>query len=632
MCGIAGLYNTRVPDAVESMLQAISCRGPDDSNTMLEQECGICLGHKRLSIIDLSADGRQPMTDISGRFSITYNGEIYNYLELRQELRKLGYSFQTLTDTEVVLNAYRHWGRDCLSRFRGMFALVILDRGPGYARSNLGGRESPHGPYLFLARDRFGIKPLVYAQTQQGFAFASELKALLCSGLVERTVRPEAVVEYLSYGAVSQPGTILKGVYQLEPGTAVYVSQGSEALKTFRYWGLSWEMETKRDALKNLTYSELVQKTRDLLEEATRYHLVSDVSVGAFLSGGVDSAAVCALMQRETKKPVETFSVGFRGPVEVTDESAFAKEVARYIGCAHTDVIVDDRDVAECFDEIIHALDQPSIDGANIYLVSRAAAEHVKVAISGLGGDELFAGYPHFAAFQEAARGKVNPVDHLASMLHSVRPNRFTAGRSYNAVGFEQRLAMMRNLTPPKKLSRRLSASLAALCGPYTHPALVGEDFPDWDPVSQLSYAECKGYLQNTLLRDNDVMSMAHSLELRPVLLDHKLAEHALALPAEAKIRNGQMKAVLVDAVSDLIPSACWQRPKRGFELPFSTWMNGRLRPRVREAFSSSQADEIFDKAYLDRMKRCINKGRIPRNAWAPFVLLAWMRNTSCRL
>ena len=632
MCGIAGLYNIPSPEALQKMLQAISSRGPDDSDMLIEHEKGIYLGHRRLSIIDLSASGRQPMTDASGRFSITYNGEIYNYMELKEELEELGYAFKTWTDTEVVLNAYRHWGQGCLKRLRGMFALAILDRGPGYGAARLGGQEISESPYLFLGRDRFGIKPLVYTQTEQGFAFASEIKALFAAGLVDRKVRPEALVEYLSYGAVSQPETMIEKVYQLEPGTALSVSQGGKTLKHLRYWDLGLEVEASRDTLKDFDYPELVQQTRSLLEEATRYHLIADVPVGAFLSGGVDSTAVCALMQRLTDKPVQTFSVGFKGQVEVTDESSFAKVAAAYIGSEHTEVVVDGRHIADCFDAVIQALDQPSIDGTNVYLVSQAAAQQVKVAISGTGGDELFAGYPHFASFQEAARGKANPVDYLAAMLHGIRPNRFTANRSYKVANLEQRLARMRNLAWPAKLRRQLRGQLASLCGPCKHPVLKMGGLPDWDPVSQLSYAECKGYLQNTLLRDNDVMSMAHSLEVRPLLLDHKLAEHALALPPEAKIRNGQMKSALVDAVSDLIPAACWQRPKEGFELPFATWMNGRLKPRVQDAFCSPIAKEIFSKRYLSLMKSKINKGKLPRKAWAPFILLAWMEHTPCSL
>ena len=632
MCGIAGLYNISSPEALHKMLQAISSRGPDDSDMLIEHEKGIYLGHRRLSIIDLSGSGRQPMTDASGRFSITYNGEIYNYMELKEELEALGYAFKTRTDTEVVLTAYRHWGQGCLKRFRGMFALAILDRGPGYGAARVGGQEIPDFPYLFLGRDRFGIKPLVYTQSERGFAFASELKALFAAGLVERKVRPEALVEYLSYGAVSQPETMIGKVYQLEPGTALSVSQGGKTLKHLQYWDLGLEVEASRDILKDLDYPELVQQTRSLLEEATRYHLVADVPVGAFLSGGVDSTAVCALMQRLTDKPVQTFSVGFKGQVEVTDESSFAKAAAAYIGSEHTEVVVDGQDIADCFDAVIQALDQPSSDGTNVYLVSQAAAQQVKVAISGTGGDELFAGYPHFASFQEAARGKANLLDFLAAKLHAIRPNRVTANRSYKVVNLDQRLARMRNLVWPAKLRRQIRGQLAPLCGPYMHPALRNGGLPDWDPVSQLSYAECKGYLQNTLLRDNDVMSMAHSLEVRPLLLDHKLAEHALALPPEAKIRNGQMKSALVDAVSDLIPAACWQRPKEGFQLPFATWMNGRLKPRVQDAFCSPIAKEIFSKRYLSLMKSKINKGKLPRKAWAPFILLAWMEHTSCRL
>jgi asparagine synthase (glutamine-hydrolysing) len=614
------------------MLQTLTPRGPDDSDVLFYSEQAVSLGHRRLSIIDLSASGRQPMSDPSGRFSITYNGEIYNYLELRQELKGYGYVFNTQTDTEVLLMAYRHWGQECLRRLRGMFAFAILDRGPEFGPAALEKNSTPGAPHLFLARDRFGIKPLLYTQTRNGFAFASELKALLAADLVDRAVRPEAVVEYLGYGAVSQPGTIVEGVFQLEPGTAMYVSKGGQRIDTLRYWDLAQASNRHRENLAGLDYPEQVRLIRTLLEDATRYHLIADVPVGAFLSGGVDSTAVCALMQRLTDKPVQTFSIGFQEAVEVTDESSFARQAAEFIGCEHKEVLLSGRDIQACFDAVITALDQPSIDGTNAYLVSQAASRKVKVAISGLGGDELFAGYTHFKAYQQAAGHKSTLLDHAAAFVHELRPSRFTNTRAHNAGDVQKRLTLIRNIANHKKLQKQVSAPLVPFCQPYVHPALLNGDLPDWDPVSQLSYAECKGYLKNTLLRDNDVMSMAHSLEVRPVLLDHKLAEHAVALPPEAKIRNGRLKAALVDSVQDLIPSECWQRPKKGFELPFASWMNGPLVDRFQEVFCSEGARQIFQESFRKKMFAYARKKAIPRKAWASFALLSWMEQSGCKL
>lgn len=523
-------------------------------------------------------------------------------------------------------------GGSCLHRLRGMFAFAILDRGPAWGSTKIDDMNLPRSPYLFLARDRFGIKPLVYVKTGSKFAFASELKALMTLDWVKGTMRPEAVIEYLEYGAISQPETILNDVYQLEPGTAMYVSESGEEVSVQRYWDLADAVASKQEIVQNLDYTEQVQLIRELLEEATQYHLICDVAVGAFLSGGIDSTAVCALMQRMTDKPVQTFSIGFKGTTEVTDESSFAKEVATLLGCEHTEVIVDEKDIEASFDDVINSIDQPSIDGTNTYLVSQATTKTVKVAISGVGGDELFAGYPHFKAYQKAMNQRPSILDYGAAFLHDIRPNRFTYQSAYKAANRSKRLALPRNLVKPKQLRKQVKSNLVSWCQPYNHPVLCHNELPNWDALSQLSYAECRGYLQNTLLRDNDVMSMAHSLETRPVLLDHKLAEHAIALPPTSKIRNGQMKSALVDAVKDIIPTKCWNQPKQGFELPFATWMNSSLLSRVREVINSDSARQVFNTSYLQKIDKQAKKKTIPRKAWAWFVLFSWMEQTGCRL
>lgn len=614
------------------MLQAMSPRGPDDGGVVYDQENLVCLGHKRLSIIDLSSCGRQPMTDSSGRFSITYNGEIYNYRELRRELERLGHVFRTQTDTEVLLVAYKEWGASCLERLRGMFAFAILDRGPKCGEARMGNHDLPDSPYVFLARDRFGIKPLLYTNTGDGFAFASELKAFMSAGLVKRTARPGAVVEYLSYGAISQPGTILEDVYHLEPGTAMYVSEAGGKLTRVSYWNLAEAAEAKRTTLGKLPYEELVWQTRKVLEQATAYHLVADVPVGAFLSGGVDSTAVCALMQRHTGRPIRTFSIGFKENTEVTDETSFAKKAADSIGCEHSEIVVGGQDIKRSFDAVIHALDQPSIDGTNTYLVSHTAGGEVKVALSGIGGDELFAGYPHFLSYLRAAGSKGSLWRGAAAALHRLRPNRFTLQSAYARASIDERLALMRNLAGPDRLKHQVARALVPFCEPYIHPAIRDGGLPAWDPVSQLSYAECRGYLRDTLLRDNDVMSMAHSLEVRPVLVDHELATHALALPLGAKVRDGQMKAALVDAVKDLVPAQSWNRPKKGFELPFATWMNGSLSGYVEEALYSESAKQVFGSAFLKKVQKQARAETLPRRAWSWLVLLSWMEQSRCRL
>lgn len=632
MCGIAGLFGHADQDIITRMSKSMTSRGPDDHGFFVDEENQVSLAHRRLSILDLTSAGHQPMRDSSGRYIIVHNGEVYNFRELKQELEGFGYSFKSHTDTEVILYAYMEWGVDCVRRFRGMFAFAILDRGIKYGPNLRNTSDIPSTPYLFLVRDRFGIKPFIYSFVGDNFIFASEIKALLASGLVERKIDPLSLVDYLGYGAVFQPKTILKNVCQLEPGTGMFVYDYGKKSRSFRYWDLVEATNDLRRDYAKKDYADHVQHTRKLLEEATQYHLVADVPVGAFLSGGVDSTAVVALMARQTSKPIMTFSVGFERTKEVSDELSFAKKAAKFLGCEHTEVIVTPKDITGNFDGIIEAIDQPSIDGTNTYLVSQATSKSVKVAISGLGGDELFAGYPHFNLYQKSFDRAASVWDQILSLLHTLRPNRFTINSAYFTASPEERLAMVRRLFTNKRLKTVANEQLAQFIESEFRQCCRQQKDDSLTPVARMSLEECKRYLLSTLLRDNDVMSMGHSLEVRPVLLDHVLAEHAFALPDNAKIRGDIMKSALVDSVKDIIPEECWSRPKMGFEMPFATWMNGVLQERVRTCFESKKAEDVFSKGYQKKMQYMIKTGRIPRVAWAWFILLEWMIKNDCEV
>lgn len=619
MCGIAGFLDKRGGDSsrVEQMVRALSRRGPDDRGVWQDAAAGIALGHARLSIIDLSAAGHQPMTHGDGRFWITYNGEIYNYLELRRELESGGAVFATHTDTEVILAGWAQWGVDVLKRLRGMFAFALWDR-----------RER----CLALARDRLGIKPLVWAETPVGVVFASQLKALLASGLVEPELEPRGLFDLLATGSVCQPGTIIRGVRSLEPGTCLLLGPGARQ-ETIRYWDAAAAVAALRPELAKLSYADGVAMVRHRLEEACRYHLVADVRVGSFLSGGVDSTAITALMARQMSEPVKSFSVGFESTGELQHELDAARLAARHIGCEHTEVVVSDRDVEDVFDDLVRTIDQPSNDGANTYFVSRAARGDVKVALSGLGGDELFAGYPHFAVLQAASRPMPSWLDGLLVMVHRLRPNRWTHPAALRRMSLPQRYAQLRRDLSDSDLVGALVTPLQAFFRPgfvEEHVELLVDE--SFEPLSQASQVECRHYLLDTLLRDADAMSMGHGLEVRPVMLDHVLVEHALALPPGFKIRDGRHKAVLKDAVMDLLPPGLLARPKTGFELPLGHWMRTVLRERLRMALDGPAARALFQPAFL---RDCLCRLDEPAAAsllWTLLVLLSWMDEYKIKL
>jgi asparagine synthase (glutamine-hydrolysing) len=615
MCGIAGVLGPGAREALPAMLGRIAHRGPDDEGTWHDDARQVALAHRRLSIIDPSPAGHQPMGWGGGRLQMVYNGEVYNFAALRAELEGLGERFRSHSDTEVILAGYARWDAGVLPRLRGMFAFAVWDAEAGE---------------LFLARDRFGIKPLYWARTPAGaFAFASEIGALLAGGVVSRRVDGQSLWEFLSYGAVAQPRTVLADARALPAGHWMRVRGGE--VETGRWWDLEEATRERRRALADLSYAEAVEGVRARLREAARLHMVADVPVGAFLSGGIDSTAVVGLASGLVSHPVRTFAVGFEAPHAAGDELPWARLAAERFGADHTEVVVTARDAAESFDALVEAWDQPSLDGANTWFVSRATRRDVAVSLSGLGGDELFAGYPHFRRFALGSRLAPAGAPGLGAALGTLGralPGRWRADLQAIAAPPLERLAAVRRLMAEEEKAR---AVLPHLCRDARPPAERLRELVRGgvDAVQQVSYVEAAGYLRDTLLRDADAMGMAHALEIRPVLLDHELAEYVFALPGPFKLARGRTKRVLVDALADVLPAEIVRRRKVGFELPLNAWLGTVLRERARDLLDGRAARQIFTAAYRAEQRAELDAlaagGPRPPRLWAQVVLLAYL-------
>jgi asparagine synthase (glutamine-hydrolysing) len=547
-----------------------------------------------------------------GGLHVVYNGEIYNFREIRGELQRMGMRFHTESDTEVLLASWQTWGPSCVARLRGMFAFGLWDEDR---------RE------LTLVRDRLGIKPLYYAQVQDAFLFASEVRALLASGSVSRKLDRQAVWDYLAHGSVAEPHSIVRDVRALPPAHMLRVCGGVTTVE--RYWDVV-EATSGARAAAPPAYPEAVEELRRRLECATKYHLVSDVPVGAFLSGGIDSTGVVGLATEVSGSSIRTFSVGFGREHASMDELKWARLVADRFGTEHTEVVVSGAMVGNLLDRAAAALDQPSVDGTNTLVVSQAARQDVVVALSGLGGDELFAGYAHFARFARRAR-----PNRSAQVLRNLAGERATAvlpGRVRSAISDladtpAQRLAHFRMLGDDGSRRAAVASGFLGLFEPSSAAArtatLLREDL---DAVAQVSYAELNGYLRDTLLRDADAMSMAHGLEMRPVLLDHDVVEFAFSLPGEYKDDGGRPKRILVDALADLVPKAVVERRKMGFELPLASWLSGPLKGRALALLDSKAAGGLLSRDFRDLLRRQLHGRRgSSHRLWGVMILLAYI-------
>ncbi len=626
MCGIAGILVTHRLDstspfangqrepaetALSRMIRCLQHRGPDDRGSVILTAGAkglIGLGHTRLAILDTSCAGHQPMGiadcglrivncefderesrqrrargEEGKRYWITYNGEIYNFRELRQELERGGETFTSQSDTEVIIKLYARYGRDCLHQLRGMFAFALWD---------VGQQE------LFLARDRLGIKPLYYYAGDGFFLFASEVRALLATELVPRLLDKVALWEYLAYQSVPAPRTMIKGVRALLPGSWLVVS-ASGKVREERYWDM---LRQAAPEARTASAEESQRRVGELLRESVALHLVSDVPVAAFLSGGIDSSAIVALMREAGQRP-RTFSVVFAE--SAYDETRYARLVAERVRADHTEIHLTEASLLDQLPDALSAMDQPTGDGVNTYVVSRAVSSAgLKVALSGLGGDEFFAGYPSFARLMRAAH-YLRLWRNVPEALRSFAAKTVDAFTGSSIVGAKTAAILesdgdIASVFPTLRqvlsaaqrralLSERCLSSIESVPDPYV--SLLRDAFAGTpaDILSQISYAEARTYMHDLLLRDTDQMSMAHALEVRVPLLDHKLVEYVMGLPDERKRPNGNPKRLLTESVNGLLPPEIIHRPKQGFAFPFDPWMRGALREYCEQRLSQER-------------------------------------------
>ena len=625
MCGIAGIVGRPDRNAVQSMIDVMSRRGPDDSG--IYEDPHVVLGHRRLSIIDLSTAGHQPMSRAGGRLWIVYNGEVYNFVDLRRELQGRGHHFLSQTDTEVILALYEEMGVECVARLRGMFGFAIWD---------LRGSE----PLLILARDQFGIKPVLYATTPQGMVFASDLSGMLASGRVEATIDKVALLQYLIHGHVVEPRTIFEGV-QMLPAAHVLTMRPSKPPQLKRYWHLDHERCVALG--RGLTFEDQAARVRELLEQSARSHMISEVPLGAFLSGGVDSSALVALMTRASGRPVQTFSIGASDAGKEMDESEDATRTARHLGAQHVAARVSGQEVVERLPTIAADLNQPTVDGVNTHLVSRVARSGVTVALTGMGGDELFAGYGSFLNMTRhktlaarlrrgvtlARRSPARWMGFSTAMEDAWASVR--ARHSFAAAYMKHH--MLRWPNQAWRLAACPEIDSAAVFSSYAG----ADDLTIPDPVSRVTLLESSQYMRSQMLRDIDAASMAHSLEVRVPFLDVGLCEFVFGLPAASKIGEaaggtGQLgKKVLLKAVGDLIPDWTWRKRKRGFTLPFGEWLRGPMRPFVEETLGDSgfRSRGWIDHHEADREWRELlnNPTAHWSGVWTILMLAIWERN-----
>ncbi len=589
MCGIAGIFHPAVPKPVDAarvraMTDALAHRGPDGSGIWTAH--GVGLGHRRLAIIDLSEKGAQPMLSPDAREAITYNGEIYNYREVRAELEEKGFVFRSESDTEVILAAWRQWGPDGLAKLNGMFALALYD--------------APTDS-LFLARDRLGVKPLFYAELSDGaLIFASELKGLLVHPLLRRTPSAQAIEDYLAYGYVPDDASIVEGVRKLPAGHYLHLRRGRPVPQPVMWWDVDFSSPS-RASVRSLE-EEMVERLR----EGVRSRMVADVTCGAFLSGGVDSSAVVAFMAEWSKGAVETCSIGF--DAEDHDETLHAKRIAELFATNHRTRRVASEDFG-LIDTLAHAFDEPFADASafGTYRVSELAVEKVKVALSGDGADEAMAGYRRYRLF--AAEERVRhllpaPFARAAGMLgdHYPKldwaPQMFRAKTTLQALGQRSGMAYAQavGVTPPAIRRQVLTANL------HGHDAesryvRAFDGAPARDALSRAQYADLKIWLPGDILTKVDRASMAVSLEAREPLLDHRFVEFSARLPAKLRLRGGVGKYLMKRALASRLPDDILNRRKMGFVTPVSAWFRG---PLAQEALAIANAPSFAELGWFD--------------------------------
>jgi asparagine synthase (glutamine-hydrolysing) len=594
------------------MNDAMSHRGPDADGFF--QEEGIALGHRRLSILDLSSAANQPFEDASGRFVMVFNGEIYNYEEIKRQLPD--YPFKTTGDTEVVIAAYSKWGPDSLRLLKGMFAIVIWDR---VEKS------------LFLARDRFGVKPLYYYKDDDRLFFASEIRAILASGSVPRKVNKAALTDYLKYQSFPSPFTLVENIFQLPAGAFMTYKDGRSGQKM--YWDIT---KTKQELITD-DLSGIHKHIKELLFQSVERRLVSDVPLGAFLSGGIDSSAVVAIMSQVNRTATNAFTISFEE--KEYNELPYAELVAKKFGVSHSKVLLKPVDFLDKLPEALNAMDTPSGDGLNTYVVSRAIKQSgITVALSGIGGDELFAGYPIFRQFYELKKRKKifdnslwlrKPIATLIP-LSNQRSGRLKGLIGSSSSDISDIYPVFRQIQDPFMIRKFMQNSpiRGTDCNTLENELKAKQqNIGEFDYFSQVSIADYLGYTQSVLLKDADQMGMAASLEIREPFFDHDLVEYVLNVPDRFKYPE-YPKKLMVESLGDLLPKEVVFRKKQGFVLPYDIWIRNDLRQFCEEKIRHLAARGYFsERELLEYWDNYINNKANIRwaDVWIFVVLEHWL-------
>lgn len=623
MCGIAGFISkeANLPTAerevlLDRMCKIITHRGPDEQGTIVKEKAA--LGMRRLSIIDLKS-GQQPIFDCSGNLGVVFNGEIYNYQSLKKDLEQRGHRFKTNSDTETIVHAYEEFGADCVQHLRGMFAFAIYDF-----------REES----LFIARDRVGKKPLFYSLTNKGnLVFGSELKVLIEHGEISKEIDFSALDSYLTFGYVPEEFCIFKGVRKLEPGHFLLFKNGK--VETKKYWDFDYSENTE---IKSEV--EYIEVLREKIREAVKIRLISEVPLGAFLSGGVDSSSIVGMMSQISETPVKTFSIGFNE--DTFNELKFARMAAEHFNTEHHEFIVTP-DLVEVVDDLVWHFDEPFADSSALptFMVSKMARDFVTVVLSGDGGDELFAGYTRYvtdkkrSGLEKLPRAiRQNLLKPLSEALpHGAKGKNFLYNTSLDAIDrYIDSVSHFGKLKKSGLYSGLLRANLNGGLGrAETIYKQIAESVSSSDPTDKLLYLDSKTYLPSDILTKVDRMTMAVSLEARVPLLDHELIEFVQKIPSELKLKGLETKYIFKKAMEGIVPNEILYREKQGFGVPINEWINSQLKDRIHGILSEKRTQErgYFEPKYIQILldEHAKNRRDNSHTLWILWMLELWHRN-----
>lgn len=630
MCGISGVYafsdvGRDFLDKLQASTDALAKRGPDSQGHFYYEKCG--LGHRRLAILDLTADGAQPMTDESGRYTIVFNGEIFNFPELKQKLIQNGYTFFSTSDTEVLLKLYIKEGRDFLKKLNGFFAFAIYDK---------------EEDSLFVARDRMGVKPLFVYKDEDKLLFASEMKSMLAFG-IPRKIDYTSLYQYLQFNYIPGPASIFKGVRKLEAGHYLYIKK-NRVLKKAWY---RIPYDKKKVRTNPLNYEQQKEKLVSLMDAAVQRRLISDVPLGAFLSGGIDSSVIVALAARHTEK-LNTFSIGYKDE-PFFDETRYAELVAKKYNTNHTVFSLTNQDLYAHLFDVLDYIDEPFADSSAlaVYILSKHTREKVTVALSGDGADELFAGYnKHRGDFKVRQGGMAAEAVTALSPLWQVLPKSRNSAFG-NKIRQFQRFAEGMTASPKDRyynwasladeeeaktiLSKKSRQQIAQNIYKKRKRRILEHIHPDGD-MNEVLYTDMQLVLQNDMLVKVDLMSMANSLEVRTPFLDYKVVNFAFSLPESSKIDKEIKKKIVQDAFRPMLPEELYKRPKKGFEVPLLKWFQNELRPLITDELLSDNFIEeqgIFSVAGIQGLKEKLfskNPEDVPARIWALLVFQHWWK------